>query len=194
LHDNVNQILTSARLYLNLARTEPEQREKFITLSEEILARAMNEVRKLSHTLIPPTLSGETLVEALHHLFEASERTGLFEVQLDVQYFDEEVLSPKLKLSLYRIVQEQLSNIIRHAGARKVQVTLRQLESNLLLEVRDDGSGFDKAMRALGVGMKNMETRAALHNGQFIVESAPGAGCLLQVLFPFSQMQAAQSD
>ncbi|RYY89000.1 MAG: sensor histidine kinase [Chitinophagaceae bacterium] len=185
LHDNVNQILTSARLYLGMAVSDDEKRGHFLSVTGGIIAQAMQEVRKLSHSLIPPTLSGETLVEALTHLLE-SPATGGFEVELEVTRFDEESIPPKLKLTIYRIVQEQWSNIIKHASAQQVNVSLRNLRNTVLLTISDNGIGFDPAQHARGVGLKNIETRALLHGGRITVEAAKNKGCTLRVEFPLS--------
>ncbi|RYZ00007.1 MAG: PAS domain S-box protein [Chitinophagaceae bacterium] len=188
LHDNVNQILTSAALYLNLARGADGTGAPFIDQSAAIIRKAMQEVRKLSHTLIPPSLSGETLEEALRHLLDAAEQAGAFRVQLSFRDLNESALPPKLKLTVYRIVQEQLNNIVHHARARQVRVLLRGSEGGVLLRLQDDGVGFDPARRSRGVGLKNIETRAFLHNGSVRIDAAPGAGCVLEVRFPAEVM------
>ncbi|GAB4092244.1 histidine kinase N-terminal 7TM domain-containing protein [Flaviaesturariibacter terrae] len=186
LHDNVNQILTSAKLYVGLSASTPDdQRGQFLDRAGKIIGKAMEEVRKLSHSLIPPSLSGETLVEALRHLLENQDPSGL-QIQLDVLRFEEESVPPKLKLTVYRIVQEQWSNIIKHAYAQHVTVTLKCNRKLLVLEIKDDGVGFDPAQLSRGVGLKNIETRARLHEGKVSVLSQPNKGCVLQVKFPLS--------
>lgn len=184
LHDNVNQLLTSATLYLNLARTERENGEPFFKKSESMITHAINEVRRLSHSLIPPSWGGETLVEAISHLLEASEKSGLFVLQKELDEFCEAEIPFKLKLNLYRIVQEQLNNIIKHAQASKVLVRLSRSETHIYLTIQDNGVGFEPARRSKGVGLTNMETRAFLHGGKLTISSAPGGGCVLQVAFP----------
>ncbi|TCJ17403.1 sensor histidine kinase [Flaviaesturariibacter flavus] len=185
LHDNVNQILTSAKLYMGLAATEREG-APFLQQATGIIGVAMQEVRKLSHALIPPSWSGETLVEALRHLLSAAEQGKLFTVHLDVQRFEEERVSSKLKLTIYRIVQEQLNNIVKHAQAKTVRVSLRQ-DDALVLHITDDGIGFESESRSFGVGLRNMETRAQLHEGRLLLRSSPGKGCQLEVTFPSGQ-------
>lgn len=184
LHDNVNQLLTSATLYLNLARSENEGRETFFNKSEDMISLAIKEVRKLSHSLIPPSWSGETLVEAIKHLLEASENSGLFIVKKDLCGFSEEDVPFKLKLNLYRIVQEQLNNIIKYAHASHVLVQLTQNENSIQLTISDDGVGFDTSKRSKGVGLTNIETRAFLHDGSMKIISAPGQGCTLEISIP----------
>ncbi|RYY40364.1 MAG: sensor histidine kinase [Chitinophagaceae bacterium] len=185
LHDNVNQILTSARLYMDLATSDEAQRAQFLSMAGNIVSQAMQEVRKLSHSLIPPSLSGETLVEALTHLLQ-SPSTEHFEVELDVALFDEDSIPPKLKLTIYRIVQEQWSNIVKHAAAKKVVVSLRNQRNSIILLVSDNGLGFDASEHPHGVGLKNIETRALLHEGRLTLETARNKGCRLQVEFPLT--------
>ncbi|GAA4325442.1 hypothetical protein GCM10023184_13410 [Flaviaesturariibacter amylovorans] len=191
LHDNVNQILTSAALYLNLARSADGPAAGFLDRSAAIIRKAMQEVRKLSHTLIPPSLSGETLEEALRHLLDAAEQAGAFRVQLSFRDLNEAELPQKLKLTVYRIVQEQLNNIVHHARARQVRVFLGRTEEGVLLRVQDDGVGFDPARHSTGVGLKNIGTRALLHHGSVRIDASPGGGCRLEVRFPLSVLEAA---
>lgn len=152
-----------------------------------MIGHAITEVRRLSHSLIPPSWGGETLVEAISHLLEASEKSGLFAVQKDLDDFCEAAVPFKLKLNLYRIVQEQLNNIIKHAQANHVVVRLRHDEANIYLTVQDDGIGFDPSRKSKGVGLTNMETRAFLHGGSLTINAAPGGGCILQVAIPLAQ-------
>jgi signal transduction histidine kinase len=189
LHDNVNQILTSAKLYLGLASAESKE-VPFLGQADNIIGKAMSEVRKLSHALIPPSWSGETLEEALRHLLSAAEQGGLFEVKLDVNRLDEEGMPPKVKLAIYRIVQEQINNIIKHAQAKTVRITLQYRNKDLVLQIHDDGKGFNMQTRSLGIGLKNIETRVLLHDGRMQLVSEPGQGCLLEVHFPLYQADA----
>jgi signal transduction histidine kinase len=190
LHDNVNQILTSAKLYLGLSTSDTKE-GRYVNQADAIIGKAMQEVRKLSHALIPPSWSGETLVESLRHLLSAAEQGGLFEVSLDVNRFDEKNFTSKLKLTIYRIVQEQLNNIIKHARARAVRIVLQHSEDGLVLIIDDDGNGFNMQARSIGIGLKNIETRALLHDGRMHLHSEPGKGCRLRVSFPMRSIQTS---
>ena len=94
------------------------------------------------------------------------------------------------KLALYRILQEQLNNITKHAGATKVWITLFQKENNLVLTVRDNGKGFDLSAKKSGMGINNMTSRAGVLNGTVHIETAPGKGCVLEVQIPTSTAEA----
>jgi signal transduction histidine kinase len=190
LHDNVNQILTSAMLYLNLAEGEQTNKTPFLKQAKNILGNAVSEIRKLSHSLIPPSLNAESLTDALTRILDTARRSGL-SVQSEITKFDEAILSEKMKLAIYRIIQEHFSNINKYANARTIMVKLFVHSNQLRLTIKDDGIGFDTSKNSKGVGLTNIKTRASLHNGEVKILSAPGLGCMLEVNFPLRKMEKA---
>jgi signal transduction histidine kinase len=82
------------------------------------------------------------------------------------------------------VLQEQFTNILKHAQATRVTVSLRRVQQSLVLEVRDDGKGFDKRKKAKGIGITNMATRVEAFQGTLQLKSAPGKGCKLTASFP----------
>jgi two-component system, NarL family, sensor histidine kinase UhpB len=192
LHDNVNQILTSAMLFLNLAEAEQHDKTPLLTQAKNILGTAVNEIRKISHSLIPPSLNAESLTDALTRIVENIKRSGI-EVQAEIIEFDESVLSEKKKLAIYRIMQEQFNNINRHSKAQSVSVQMAVKDDQLLLTIKDDGVGFDPSKVSKGVGLTNIRTRTSLHNGKIKITSAPGQGCVLQVTFPMEKLEKKYS-
>jgi signal transduction histidine kinase len=98
--------------------------------------------------------------------------------------FNENTSSDKLKLSIYRIVQEQLSNIFKHAKAKNAWLSLHQSPTMVELIIKDDGIGFELSAKPKGVGLQNINTRAEMHDGNMKLESEPGKGCVLTVQFP----------
>lgn len=190
LHDNVNQILTSAMLYLNLAESEQSGKTSLLRQAKAILGNAVSEIRKLSHSLIPPSLNAESLTDALTRILETAKRSGLT-IYSEITQFNEDLLSEKIKLAIYRIIQEQFSNINKYAQAKMVSVTLLVQNGQLTLTIRDDGIGFDPSKNSNGVGLTNIKTRTLLHNGKVRILSAPGKGCTLEVRFPIRKMERA---
>ncbi len=183
LHDNVNQILASARLYLGLAKRDLKEPITFLEQTDNLIFSAIGEIRSLSHSLIPPSLNESELKDALDNLVNMISTGGSLKVHMNLQHFNEANTSDKLKLTIYRIVQEQFNNILKHAGASNIYLSLGHENKQLLLCIRDDGRGFDKTKKTEGVGLMNMRTRASLFNGEMTIHSTPGEGCELKMTF-----------
>ncbi len=183
LHDNINQILAGSLLYLGLAKKELHIEHPWLTETNNLISTAIDEIRNLSHSLIPPSLSESELIGALSNLTETTRESSKIRISLQAYGFDESSLPDKLKLSIYRIVQEQFNNILKHSGAEKVIVRLTQDNEKTLLLIKDDGAGFDTSLKSGGVGLMNIKTRASLFNGELTIISSPGLGCELRVLF-----------
>lgn len=183
LHDNINQILAGSRLYLGLAQKEMKTENPYLTETGILISSAINEIRNLSHSLIAPSLNESELLSAIINIIEVTRQTSDIKISLQTNDFDETKISDKLKLSIFRIIQEQFSNILKHAAAHKVIVQLTQENSKTLLVIKDDGVGFDTGKKPNGVGLMNIRTRASLFNGELTIISSPGKGCELRVLF-----------
>ncbi len=184
LHDNINQILATANLYMDGAVGNEKSRLDFIKEGKGLIKNAMEEIRKLSKTLLPPSL-GEVGLE--HSLADVIERIKLvndnIKFHIDWQIPDENTISEKLRLSIFRIIQEQLNNIFKHAKATNIFISLKQDEQILELSIKDDGIGFDSSEESNGIGLKNIINRTALLNGTISINSSPGAGCELKINF-----------
>jgi PAS domain S-box-containing protein len=187
LHDNVNQLLASSLLYLNLARNQGNSRADLFEKVNAMVNEAIIEIRKLSHSIIPPSLNASSLIGALENLVDSAHISGVFKVNTDLEEFDESYVPEKLKLTIYRIAQEQFNNIIKYAGATRVELKLKNKHGDIFFLISDNGKGFNPKERARGVGLMNISTRAALHKGKMKIISSPGQGCLLQVHFPQQQ-------
>ncbi len=183
LHDNINQILAGSLLYLGLAKKELKHENAYLAETETLITSAINEIRNLSHTLIPPSLNESELVESLKNIIAATQKSSGIIIHLQASDVNESSIPDKLKLSIYRIVQEQFNNILKHAGAQKVIVQLVQDNEKTMLSIKDDGVGFDTTKKANGVGLMNIKTRASLFNGAVTILSSPGKGCELRVVF-----------
>ena len=138
----------------------------------------------MSRALVPSTLKDLGLTESINELVESMLRTQLMEIQFDNAGFDEDQMPENQKLTLFRIVQEQLNNIIKHAEAKQVWIELNNKDEIVVLQIRDDGNGFDLKKVRKGVGFVNIRNRAELFGGEAEIFSEPGKGCLLKVSFP----------
>lgn len=183
LHDNVNQLLTSSRLYLGLARGNENQRVQFLDQSEGLITAAIAEIRSLSHSLVPPSLTVSKLQEALQYVTDDLIATSSIHVEVDTNSFKENACSAELKLSIYRIVQEQFNNIRKYSKATAVWLTVAHKKGAVWLKIKDNGIGFDPTVQSKGVGLLNIKARAALFNGAMKLISSPGKGCELVVNF-----------
>ncbi|MBK5270878.1 MAG: PAS domain S-box protein [Bacteroidia bacterium] len=189
LHDNINQILVSSRLYLGLSKTKGGKNHSFIDETDKLLNTAIEEIRNLSHRLVPPSLHGSALIKALAHIFDTLTKTTGQIVYREFDGFDENTASNKFKLNIYRIVQEQFTNIHKYAKANSIHVKLVQKSEVLMLSIKDDGIGFDTSKKANGLGLRNIKTRAFLFNGEMTLVSSPGNGCELSVTFPMQNIE-----
>lgn len=185
LHDNINQLLSVVKLYLGVAKTEKTFNEEIIERSYLHLEEAMQDIRKLSHSLVAPSLGHDGLKEALEDLAESVQEPNKLSVQLLVDEDYEALQVDKNKeLMLYRIVQEQLNNILKYAKATEVTIRLQQQNDHLILFIRDNGVGFDIHQQGNGIGLKNINSRVNFYSGKMHLASAPGEGCTLEVSIP----------
>lgn len=184
LHDNINQILASSRLYLGMAKQEKEKGYMFLDKTDMLINNAINEIRTLSHSLIPPALNESDLMEIVDDIIENTKRTTTINVQKQLSGFEDKEIGDKFKLTLYRIIQEQFNNILKYASAKNIFLHLVWEGATINLIIKDDGIGFDTNKKICGVGLMNIKTRSSLFNGEMQILSSPGNGCQLKVTFP----------
>ncbi len=184
LHDNINQLLATSRLYIECAISNETLRPKLLEDSKGYISTAIMELRKLSKTLLPPSLGEVGLQDALKDLIEGIRRVNDINFVTDWASYTETDTNDKLKLSIFRIVQEQLNNILKHAEAKNVIITINQEPGEIELKIQDDGVGFDTTQKPDGVGLQNIAARAEVHNGRFEIDSIPGHGCTISICFP----------
>jgi signal transduction histidine kinase len=185
LHDNVNQILGASNLYINSAMTDEGMRQELLERSTELVSNAINEIRKISKSLITPGLNEIGLVESIEDIIDDLRVAGdKLAIHLDLQNISEDEIEDRRKLAVFRIVQEQLNNIVKHAQATLVLIRLSGEQDHIVLTVTDNGIGFDVGRHRKGVGITNIISRAELFNGKVEIVSSPGEGCTVTVNLP----------
>jgi signal transduction histidine kinase len=185
LHDNIGQQLTTTKLYLDLAHSSADDAaRKMITLSLKSIGGLINKVRGMSRSLMPPTLGDLGLIDSIHDMIETIIRTQPLIIKLDDAGFDEGKIAENQKLMIFRIVQEQLNNILKHAAAKNVAIKVQNNKPMLFLEIIDDGNGFDIINTRKGVGLTSIKNRAELFGGKVEIFSAAGEGCAVKVTIP----------
>ena len=195
LHDGLGQTLTALthqleRLREKLDGTLAADAAARLDDSVEMARLALNESRELSRLLRPPVLDDLGLAPALTWLARTLEqRTGL-KVELAFAALDER-LDPDLEILVFRLVQEALTNALRHAGVDRVQVSVRRTAESLELKVADAGRGFDPQAvlggGATGSGLRGMRDRLELFGGRLDLDSAPGEGTRLAAVVPLTE-------
>lgn len=187
LHDNVNQILAASLLFMGYGLEKMKKGAlpvSEIKEGEKYVREAINEIRKLSHQLSPGATKNVSLMHVITSLVETMTESNQFHVKFEVNGIDDREISDKLQLNLYRILQEQLSNIIKHADAKEVVISLYKEGKKLFLKVVDDGKGFDPEKEMKGIGLENIRRRVKAFSGELKLHSAPGKGCEIIVEIP----------
>lgn len=193
LHDQVGQMLTALRMEIaNLGRIAPQDSERFrehLKQAKEMAEGAMKTVRDLAMGLRPSMLDDLGLGPAVEWL--GREFSRLSGIPADVVIHGQlDGLSDAQKTGLFRVVQESLTNVMRHAQARRVIVELRDSEDRIELTVRDDGRGIRNGKGRRGLGLLGMEERIRELGGVFSIASAPGAGTTVRAEIPKKRVEA----
>lgn len=184
LHDNVNQMLSSAKMFLGYAITAPEEQEVVIQKSIDTLDKCIEEIRKLSRTLVPPSLGDIGLKQAILDLVKAMSIANCVIKYRGLRSIKESQLPKDMKLCIYRIIQEQLTNIAKYAQCTRIDLVFERMPTCLEITIADNGLGFDAKAKRKGVGLTNIANRAAAFNGKMMVDSKIGKGTMLTVRFP----------
>jgi PAS domain S-box-containing protein len=196
LHDEIGQMLTTVGMRLHRLKTVCDATAE-VALNEDIaiVNRAIEQVRELSLNLRPPMLDVLGLEAALRwYAQKQSERSGL-EVQL-AGHLNVPRLDPDLEIACFRVVQESITNVLRHAQARHVWIELQEEDAELSVVIRDDGVGFDVAamQKRAGCGgsfgILAMRERIELLSGRLEIQSAPGQGTRICACFPLNRSGA----
>ena len=189
LHDETAQVLAALIIRLRVARSANDRETRDARLEEvrNELVKAAEGIRRFAWGLRPPALDHVGVVAAIsEHVRSLCETTKL-NVVFEADQIDK-LLSPETELALYRIVQEALSNTVRHAGASIVRVRMRHQEGRVVVLVTDDGKGFVDGEAhdsvKMGLGIFGMRERAAYVNGTVDIETCPGGGTTVCVTIP----------
>jgi two-component system sensor histidine kinase UhpB len=189
LHDEVGQVLTGVLLQLNsIAEAAPEHRED-LDQARQAVRRALDEVRRISSELRPEMLEYLGLASALTELSTSFARVSGIRIDRDFPAALPK-LTPEVELAVYRIAQESLTNVARHAQASKVAIALEPGHDSVVLRVADDGRGFAGAPIEHG-GFRSMRERALLVGGALAIKEAPAGGVEVRVEVPAAEAVAA---
>ena len=181
IHDNVGQILSLAKVQLGIM--EQKQSVETVSSVKESISLAMTELRDIAKSLSSSRVQQVSLPESIGQELRRINRSGLIRVTAETDGFERDI-PDQHKLIAFRIVQEGLQNIIKHAGATEVKVSLRFGNEDLYITISDNGVGFDpeaELKKKEGLGLQNILRRAALVGGKADIISKPGEGTILQI-------------
>jgi signal transduction histidine kinase/ligand-binding sensor domain-containing protein len=191
LHDDMGPSLTAVIINLQLLSNGPDKQKAAQRFADtiDLVDRMVERIRDLSLALRPPLIDELGLVAALSGYLEVqAERTGI-DIELKEGSVSRE-LSPELEITAFRVVQEAITNVIRHAGAKRAIVTIRQQDGRLDLIVSDEGRGFnvgdtmERAAAGKALGLLGMQERVSMLGGQVAIESTPGEGTVIRASLP----------
>lgn len=188
LHDNVNQLLMSAKLHICVAKNKEEEPNELLEKANEYLLMAVEEIRNLSKKLTSTSITNVGLQKSIADI--AATMLLLKDIQLHF-YINKDVvekLSAEQQLMVYRIIQEQSNNILKYAETNEAIISLKEVNQNVELIISDNGVGFDKTQqKANGIGFINIFNRVDAYNGNVEIITSPGNGCTVIINFPITE-------
>ncbi|HUZ58370.1 MAG TPA: PAS domain S-box protein [Hanamia sp.] len=189
LHDNICQILAAAKMSLSMMK--PSLTPSVIDLynqSSEGIMMAVEEIRNLSHRLAPAFFDNTKLEEAFEGLFKTFNVRDTYNVSMNFESSAKNYpINQETQLSLYRILQEQLRNIITHAKCTSIEVGVFIKNDKLEMRIADNGIGFNMNQVKDGIGLSNMKRRAEIISGEFHINSSQGKGCEILITIPITK-------
>jgi signal transduction histidine kinase len=187
LHDNVNQLVVTAKMHIGMARREGCCNSSALEQAEEVLLQVIEAIKALTHRLAPCLVEHKGLQESIEGIAAAMANLNIM-VLCTVSTVLIEKLTSEQQLMVYRIVQEQTSNILKHAQATAVHIRLEAKEDEMAeLLIADNGIGFNsEAQQHSGIGFINIYNRVTAFNGTLDITGTSGEGCTLAARFPLN--------
>jgi signal transduction histidine kinase len=180
LHDSLGHLLSTAKLNLQTNPVAQPQVDNSLIL----LNQASEEIRNITFNLMPRTLEEEGLIPALTELVNKVTKSGTVKVLLHVHDMDKFILEKQSQFNIYRIVQEAVNNILKHADANEINIQLIGQNDHMTIMIEDDGKGFVPGENKQGRGLKNIVTRSLWLKGNINIDSTPGRGTTITTEIP----------
>lgn len=187
LHDGIGSTLATIKHVLTAATDSynKNEKDKFYKTSTDLLDQACTDLRNLSHEMMPGSLLKLGLIAAIKEFLENISKSTNLKINFNTHGIDKKLEEP-IAIALFRIIQEAVNNICKHAAAKEVNIEIVKHKDTLNVMIEDDGKGFitDKPDGKTGIGLKNMESRVNYINGKFVIDSKPGHGTNLIIEIP----------
>jgi two-component system, NarL family, sensor kinase len=193
IHDNIGQVLSLAKLHLGtMDKNNAVALEEKIQDSKYLVGKAIQDLRNLSHSMNTDYINEKGLPDSLEYELDMIGKSGVYETVFSAEGTTQK-LDKQKELILFRIVQEVLNNIIKHAKAKKITLVIKYQKDQVEMTIADNGEGFDLSPVAenengkFGLGIKNMHNRARLINATFNIQSTLGKGTIVIITIPYSK-------
>jgi signal transduction histidine kinase len=191
LHDDIGTKLSALKLLLSSVKdkavgSDNTELRSLAQNSEQFISEVVGDLRQLLRNLSPSILEEFGYVVAIEGLANKINLTGLIHFSLNVFGFKQR-LQKDYELSIYRITQELINNVLKHAQAKNIFLQVGIRDETITMLIEDDGKGFDLSAHKEGYGIKNMETRTKLLSGTIHIESTPGKGTNVLIEIPYTQ-------
>jgi len=185
LHDNVGQLLSVANIQLNILKTKlSDEYQLQVDETKGIVTESLQEIRNLSRSLNKDVILSNGLINSVQIEMDRFNRMNFLKAHLSISG-NECCINDKDEIIIFRILQEFFSNVIKHAKADNLFVTLSYEDKWLLVDAHDDGVGFDLKEVKMSSGLINMKSRAKLIKAKIKIEAQVGAGVKLTLAYPF---------
>ncbi len=184
LHDNLNQILGAAKLYIEMAKKDEGKREICLEKSSRYIVNVIAEIRRISRALATPVAHVAGLFDRIKILLDDLVVLYPVKIEFNPDGIHEEDLNERLQLDIFRIVQEQMNTIVRHTKATEARISLSKEANEIILLIADNGQGHDILKEKKGVGIINIRSRVELYHGKVTIVSKPSEGYKLKVALP----------
>lgn len=184
IHDNTSQLLGLIKLNLATAKPADDKTQQKITDAHQLTEQVISSIRQMSHTLDSGFVARLGLPEAIRYQLQIIQKTEEYETSLTV-HGEEQKPDTQKELILFRMVQESLNNIIKHANATKINVVLNYSPEQLSIIISDNGSGFEQtAAKNNGIGIQNMHNRAKMIGAELDIQSEVEKGTNTTITLP----------
>jgi signal transduction histidine kinase len=183
LHDNVNQILSTVKLFMDMLQPEKAKEKHIRDKSIGYVVLAIEELRKISRELVTTSEKEKGLADSIRSMIDDIHYCTRMKIEFN-HHPGIEFLEQERKIALLRIIQEQLKNIVHYSKAKKVLISLDIRQGNVSLEIKDNGIGFNVANTTRGIGLSNIYERTIYFKGSVDLQTAQGKGCVLLVNLP----------
>jgi len=191
LHDNVGQLLSVANMQLNVISTEvPKETKKRFEETRDVINKSLKEIRALSKSLNSDVIQNIGLEQSVKNEIERFNKLKFVDAKLQVFGNEAYEINAKDEIIIFRILQEFMSNSIKHSKAKNLDISFTYLPKKLSIKIMDDGIGFNQNQVKKGSGLINMESRAELINADFAIKSSENQGVSLTLSYPIKTSQS----